>query len=223
MSSTNRGGERAADDFYETPAWCVRAILFHLPALAGRRILEPSAGRGAIVRELLRAGATDVDAVEIDAARLGAVSVIGTVDERIRQQAADWRGEGPVRGGGIGVLLRGDFLRLSAEDFSAPFDLVVMNPPFAAAQEHVEHAISLLAPGGTVAALLRLAFCVSAKRAAFRAAHPFDLYPLASRPSFTPDGKTDSADYAWFLLHAPPFREARERGGRFAVLEGKGS
>ena len=45
------------------------------------------------------------------------------------------------------------------------------------------------------------------------AALPADLYPLASRPSFTPDGKTDSAAYAW-LVWGPG------RGGRwFAPME----
>jgi hypothetical protein len=126
---------------------------------------EPSAGRGAIVRELLRMGARDVDVVEIDAARLGRLSV------------------GPAAG--LGLLLRGDFLRLTADDFSSRFDLIVMNPPFGAAEAHVAHALTLLKPGGVCAALLRLAFCAGAKRAPFRRAHPFDLYPLARRPSFT--------------------------------------
>lgn len=27
MSATNRGATRHADDFYATPAWCVRALL----------------------------------------------------------------------------------------------------------------------------------------------------------------------------------------------------
>lgn len=195
MSSTNRGSERAADDFYETPAWCVRAILPHLPRLPGLRILEPSAGRGAIVTALLDAGAerSRVVAVEKDKDR----ALLGPVP-----------------------TMAGDFLLAAT---AVKYDLVVMNPPFSAAQEHVTHAISMLAPGGQVAALLRLAFCTSAKRAPFRKAHPFDLYPLASRPSFTPDGKTDSADYAWFVFHGVLGPGMRPDGGRFAVLEGKGS
>lgn len=196
MSSTTGANKLAnPDDFYETPAWCVRAILPVLGPLPGLRILEPSAGRGAIVRELLRAGADpcNMAAVEIDQARC--VSLLA-IEPR------------------IAVVYELDFL--AARSLHAPPpDLIVMNPPFSAAQEHVEHAISLLAPGGTVCALLRLAFVASAKRAPFRKAHPFDLYPLASRPSFTPDGKTDSADYAWFLF-------GEGHGGRFAVLEGKG-
>lgn len=48
MSATNRGAERAPNDFYETPEWLTRAILPHLPKPAG--VLEPAAGRGAIAR-----------------------------------------------------------------------------------------------------------------------------------------------------------------------------
>lgn len=56
MSSTNRGGYRMADDFYATPTWAVDAVLRRL-LMPGLRILEPSAGRGAIVRALLAHGA----------------------------------------------------------------------------------------------------------------------------------------------------------------------
>ena len=201
MSSTT-GANKAAnpDDFYETPAWCVRAILPTLGPLPGLRILEPSAGRGAIVRELLRAGA--------DNARL------------MRVERDEGRAETLLHGAAPGAseVLCADFLTVRSANLGhlgGCVDLVVMNPPFNAAQEHVEHAIGLLPRGGAVCALLRLAFVASAKRAPFRKAHPFDLYPLASRPSFTPDGKTDSADYAWFLF-------GQGHGGRFAVLEGKG-
>jgi hypothetical protein len=64
----------------------------------------------------------------------------------------------------------------------------------------VEHALSVLGPGGRVTFLLRLAFIASQKRA-----HLYEdgsgfrlLQVLPKRPSFTPDGKTDSSDYAWF-------------------------
>lgn len=196
MSSTTGANKLAnPDDFYETPAWCVRAILPALGPLPGLRILEPSAGRGAIVRELLRAGANRVQAIDINRENRDALRSAGYENGERGCILSTWN----------------DFLASGGDSY----DLIVMNPPFSAAQEHVEHAISLLAPGGTVCALLRLAFVASAKRAPFRKAHPFDLYPLASRPSFTPDGKTDSADYAWFLF-------GEGHGGRFAVLEGKG-
>ena len=47
MSSTNRGGKRVPNDFYETPSWCVEKLLPYLPASGG--VLDPCAGRGAIL------------------------------------------------------------------------------------------------------------------------------------------------------------------------------
>lgn len=47
MSSTNRGAERAPNDLYVTPAWCVEAVLPLLPM--GGSILDPCCGTGAIL------------------------------------------------------------------------------------------------------------------------------------------------------------------------------
>jgi len=194
MSSTNRGGQRMADDYYSSPASAVDAILERLGSLAGKRILEPSAGTGAIINRLRQrvldcklAADTHpyITAVEIDSERAAELRKIDHL-----------------------MVIEGNFV---TQAFARPYDLIVMNPPYSEALAHVERAISLLTPEGTCAALLRLAFCCSKKRAPFRAAHPFDLYPLASRPSFT-GGQTDSADYAWFCF-------GHGRGGCFDVLE----
>jgi hypothetical protein len=50
MSATGRnlvGRERLPDDFYQTPAWCVRAILPHLTGVSA--VLDPCCGNGAIL------------------------------------------------------------------------------------------------------------------------------------------------------------------------------
>lgn len=49
MSATNRGAERRADDFYETPGWCVWRLLETLPLPLRGMWLEPCAGNLAIV------------------------------------------------------------------------------------------------------------------------------------------------------------------------------
>jgi hypothetical protein len=168
----------------------VDAVIPHLGPLAGKWILEPGAGEGAIVRQLLEGGAYPerISAVELDEDRADACRARVTTYEH-------------------------DFLTFEPPISAARnTDLIVMNPPFALAQEFIERAIShWLAFDGTCAVLLRLAFMCSKKRAAFRAAHPFDVLALASRPSFT-GGSTDSADYALFLMGAG-------RGGRLTVLE----
>jgi hypothetical protein len=60
MSATNRSDVRHPDDFYETPTWLTEALMPHLRAYLeetgtinpGMKILEPSAGAGAITRVL---------------------------------------------------------------------------------------------------------------------------------------------------------------------------
>ncbi len=221
MSSTGRGGQRREDDFYATPGWAAAAILRRVGPLAGKRILEPSAGDGAIVRELLSAGAHPdmIAAVEPNAERFASVSA------RVRESHC-----------------------CAFEEYDAlgyRFDLVVANPPFADAQAHVEKAISLLTPGGLCVALLRLSFSCSKKRKPFRAAHPFDMFIHARRLSFITDecpaelppvqvalpgfddeidddngavaGATDSADYAWFWYGTTP--DGIPCGGRFEMIE----
>ncbi len=165
MSSTNRGAERQEDDFYETPAWAVDAVLQRLgPPLAGKWILEPSAGRGAIVRGLLAYGASPyrLAACELDSARY----------HHLYNQHPE-----------IGHS-HGDFADYART--GARYDLIVMNPPFSLAEQHIRLACSLLAPGGTVAALVRLAFLAESQtRAGFRRDLPHDRLELVKRPSFT--------------------------------------
>jgi hypothetical protein len=75
-------------------------------------------------------------------------------------------------------------------------ECIVNNPPFSLAFEFAQHAV---AHANHVFLLLRLGFLASQKRAEWFRKCPLDaLFVLSKRPSFTPDGKTDSADYAWF-------------------------
>ena len=68
MSATGRnvaGHERAADDFYETPGWCTRAILPQLGTPA--TVLDAGAGSGAILREAATFWpSADVQGIELD-------------------------------------------------------------------------------------------------------------------------------------------------------------
>ena len=60
--STFDDGTRSPLDFYETPAWMTRSLLHNHPFPAPHlRVLECCAGRGAITRELERAGMTVVE------------------------------------------------------------------------------------------------------------------------------------------------------------------
>lgn len=116
--------------FYPTPRKVIDDILQHrFSVLACKRILEPECGTGAIMEALRRLGATDIYGVEVDALR-----------------AATARAKGFT-------VLNANFLETV---FDKPFDMVVMNPPFYGQHyvKHVLHAWSLLAPGGTLVAIL---------------------------------------------------------------------
>lgn len=43
-------------EFYETPAWCTRALIHHAPILADEQIVEPMAGANAMTNVLREAG-----------------------------------------------------------------------------------------------------------------------------------------------------------------------
>ena len=176
MSSTNRGRDRNALDFYETPPEVTRMILARLqPASI---VIDPCCGDRAILRVVAevwpRAACAGID---IDPARAA-------------NKHADALGD--MSWGCRGAT-------------------IITNPPFSRAEEFVRRALHEAGPSGTVAMLLRLAFLESRGRAALHIERPSDVFVLAKRPSFTGDGKSDSAAYAWFVW-------GPGRGGRWEVL-----
>lgn len=111
---------------------------------AGFRVLEPSAGTGVLVDAVIDS-ATGADccwtvAVEVDG-RLAA-----ELERRrdLRLYAND----------GNHKIVCGDFLACGEE--LGTFDRILMNPPFANAQdiEHVTHALRMLKPGGRLVAIM---------------------------------------------------------------------
>lgn len=168
MSSTNRGSKRDPSDFYETPAWCVEALLPHLRPFAS--VLDPAAGRGAIL-DAVRAARPDVETagIELDAER---AEVCGTKHRTICGDAL--RCPWPVG------------------------DLVLANPPFSYAIEfaNVGAVGALCGMHGESAMLCRLGLLAGQRRRDFWRSHPADVWVLSKRPSFTGKG-TDSADYCW--------------------------
>lgn len=83
-----------------------------------------------------------------------------------------------------------DFLKWSIQH-----DLIIGNPPYTLALAFVKKAIEL---SPVVIFLVRQGFLASQKRNAFfRMNQPSDVFIISHRPSFTPDGQTDTADYCW--------------------------
>lgn len=94
-------------------------------------------------------------------------------------------------------VFRHDFLTYEAD----PFDLVAGNPPWSIATEFVLKSLQLVPTGGLVVYLLRTTFRFGQERVRrLHRAHPCRfLLPLEQRPSYTADGKSDSADSEVFV------------------------
>lgn len=154
-----------------------------LEHLPAGEICDPCAGAGAIVAACLAAGR----------------KAKGTEFDGPRALAAKHRGLPISAGDGLALLA------------VAPVPLIVMNPPFQAAETWVRAAV---APGRTVAALLRLAFLESSARVKLFAKLGMpDVHVLARRPSFTKNARTEKgAAYAW-MIWGPG------RGGRISRLD----
>jgi hypothetical protein len=78
------------------------------------------------------------------------------------------------------------------------YDLIIGNPPYEYAEEFVRQSLRYLAPTGRIVFLLRLAFLESQERGVglWREHPPYRVLTCSKRPSFTGNGKTDSAAYA---------------------------
>lgn len=181
------------DDFYETPAWCVRRYLDFRHAEYGYDLtlpwtwIEPSAGNGAIIRAV-NSWAPPFKprwvAVEIEATHYALPET------------------------GVQVLFA-DFLHPDVTiTANRKFDLCIGNPPFKLAREFIEKGLTV---AREVAFLLRLNFLEGAKRAKFFQKYTCDVHVLPNRPSFRSDGHTDATAYAWF-----EFGEGHD--GRVTVL-----
>ena len=94
----------------------------------------------------------------------------------------------------------GDFLELVPVP---AYDLIISNPPYSLAQDFVEHAMKFRRDDKSVVAmLLRVSFLGSQKRASWLRANTPSIYVTPRRPCFV-NGRSDSAEYAWFVWRDP--------------------
>ena len=228
MSATGRnleGNERHADDFYETPAWCTRAILPHLGTPIGfdpetgrtkrqppKTVLDAGCGTGAILRAcggFWSAYDQQLIGIEKDVGRVRQANEHEAYpDSDLYFECGDF------------FDVKGDCFEISPQlnPVRMPFDLVISNPPYGDAEKFVEHALTI---GRTCCFLLRLNWLASKKRAAFHRAHPSDVFVLPRRPSFT-NGGTDATEYAWFVWGPTDVEECLNggfRGNRWFLLD----
>lgn len=175
-------------DFYETPKWAIQAVLPHVPERDRRwAILEPAAGRGAIIDEVMVLGPCAVAAYELH-------------PERFEELAERHRF--------IVGCKNADFLDADVHaDFPGLFPgpvLVVMNPPYTKPRptiglEFVEKCLELVGENGCVAALLPLDFATGVERCErIHDRYPGSVYPLRRRPHFG-GPHSGQRPFAWFV------------------------
>jgi predicted RNA methylase len=117
-------------DFFPTPKPIVSRLVQYAGIESGSRVLEPSAGRGAIAVECIDAGAL-VDCVEMMPANYESLKSIG----------------------GISSITNADFLSIEPNQL---YDAVIMNPPFSKRAEihHVNHALKFVKSGGALVSVM---------------------------------------------------------------------
>jgi phospholipid N-methyltransferase len=135
MAETLRAGVKVVSvpQLFATPAKLAQRMAIFADIQTGCRVLEPSAGTGALVDAVLRVAAAyshvTLRAVEID--------------RRLADNLAHYQC----------AVDCCDFLTLNGD--LGKFDRIVMNPPFKDAVDikHIEHALHMLKPGGRLVAL----------------------------------------------------------------------
>lgn len=183
MSSTNRGTQRNADDYYVTPHWLIEDFLaafsencrFNFDEQAYPLMLDPSAG--------------GCDKYEMS---------YPTVLEKHGFNVNSWDIREDSRANLTGV----NFLNVPSYE-SRKYDMIITNPPFNVAQEFTEHALEMVKEGGLVIMLQRLNWLGSQKRKAMWQKLPLAaVYVHSKRPGFDPQkpSKTDSTEYAHFVF-----------------------
>lgn len=145
------------DGWFATPGWVAEelALNYALTSFdidyADLRILEPSAGEGALADALVRWGCGKIRPVQV-----------------VCVEPDPWRA-GILRRKGYPTFER-RFQEWAADEPHARFDLVLMNPPFTEPTDrqawitHIELAWSMLAPGGRLVAVVPAGMAFRADR-----------------------------------------------------------
>lgn len=122
---------RASSQLFVSPDPVCRRLVSLAEVVDSDHILEPEAGTGAILRAVREAAPrAQCDAVELNA-------------DLVRHLRENFPGVS---------VWQGDFLEYRPENH---YSKIIMNPPFHHAQDirHIQRAVTLLAPGGVVAAV----------------------------------------------------------------------
>ena len=169
---------RRTNDFYETAAWQVDALVDNLPELSGY-IWCPCVGDGSLMRRL----------------RERRIDLCGFITNDIDESKRAEFHVDATTADGWNTMLRSGF----------QCDWVVENFPFNVESRILPYALQAARCG--VVAMVRVSFCEPTKdRGPWLAEHPYDKRITLERHSFTGNGRTDSATTDWLVWAKVPIR-----------------
>lgn len=175
--------------YYPTPEPLIDEMVKRIwPLDPAARLLEPSAGDGAIVDYLWRTQKKRMDCVEIDPGRQAALRLKGH----------------PVVGA--------DFLQFQTK---WPYDYVLMNPPFTSPTDplayiaHIEHALTCLRPGGDLLAIVPQGYGYGSQKRVAALRMYGDLHEQSPMQALDPGAfKVSGTGIATCLIHITKPEEA---------------
>jgi len=131
--------EKKTYQFFETPKHVAERLASLAGIKPGDRVLEPSAGKGAIIR-----------AIQGQCPHLAVVFAC-ELNPQMASDLSTLAEASRIAGHGDVEVSCGDFLQVSQK-----YDRIVMNPPFTNGQDvdHVRHAYDLLLPGGRLVSVM---------------------------------------------------------------------
>jgi hypothetical protein len=170
--------QRVDLDAYYTPVRLAVTIARHVQLKRGHvgRILEPSCGDGAFVMACRSVWPeSHITAIDVN-------QYAGGLTMADMSFCCSFKGES------------------SQFESGYPYDLIIGNPPFKHAAEHIDHAFTLLRPRGVIAMLLPLSFLGGHGKARgwFWKKHgaPKRIDTITPRPSFEGQKGTAATEYA---------------------------
>jgi len=194
MSSKGRK-DVEENEFYPTPRDAIISMLeTDLIEIPGGTWIEPCAGTGRIV-STVNEFRGDINWIMCE--------LNGEFDPQLSQLC---------RPGRDIIAPYGDFVHRSWPYPVA--DVLIMNPPFSLTFQFV---LAALERARIVLCVQRQGWFGTKERSPWLQRHCPDSFQLPWRPSFRPDGKTDSCEYCWF--HWPEGSAQGRREGRIAMLD----
>lgn len=221
------------DSFYPTPERLAEKMLEDLDLTTCRTVLEPSAGKGDLLRALAKK-ATDwygrsyrkieleVDAIEIDPYLRQILKY--NFSEELETQVITEKGRSAKELEGFfekGIhIVHDDFLTYTPYTH---YDLIIMNPPFANGDKHLLKALKIQKNGGIVICLLNAETlrnpCTESRRELLQELVRLDAQIEYIEDAFTEAERRTSVEVALVKVRIPFMQEDSEIYNRFQKAE----